>query len=114
MSWLFCVSAAEERGLSEPSSFTSVEVAAKDARRGRRLHVFDRRTKCPVYNAVTGMGANAAGVRVRRNGGEISHRTMELSGWALGAGWIRPFAGHGAEHAGLPDPRLEPNGRRVR
>ncbi|WP_315776311.1 MULTISPECIES: hypothetical protein [unclassified Bradyrhizobium] len=107
-SWLFCISAAGERGLPEPTSVASIEVPPQKAIRGSRLHIFDRRTKCPVYNAVVGMGADARAVRVRRKSGEISHRTIYLSGWGLGAGWVGLFPGHDAEQGGPPDLGLRP------
>jgi len=104
---LFCISTAKESSHLPPTPYPSFEVHPKDATNGRSLHVFEKLTGLVVYNAVTGKGAKAAYVGVKGSGGELSHRTIELSGWALGEGWISPHFARRAEPTGLPNPRLE-------
>jgi hypothetical protein len=83
------VDCAEKLGFDQPRAIASKVVNPSEVYAGRRMHIFDIATKCPVYLEVIGMGISAPAVRVRNTDAAIHLATIRASGWELGDGGVR-------------------------
>ena len=86
------VDCAEKLGFDQPRAIPSKVVNPSEVYAGRRMHIFDIATKCPVYLDVIGIGISAPAVRVRNTDNTdatIHLATIRASGWELGDGGVR-------------------------